>query len=103
MERLAATGSVDLVNAREDAALVQQLSQRTIDIDRDMVLIDQGLAYKGADALHRLAHSRNQQGARFNKLHMMLFRWRPLAVLIYPVLRLLRKIYFRIFKRSSIH
>ena len=61
-----------------------------------MVLIDQGLAYKGADALHRLAHDYSQEGTWFNKLHMMLFRWRPLAVRIYPVLRFLRNTYLKV-------
>ena len=93
----------DLVNARKDAVLVEQLTREGIDIDRDMVLIDQGLAYKGADALNRLAHSHSQQGGWFNRSHVMLFRWRPLAIVIYPVLRFLRNVYLRTVGRPSIH
>jgi predicted DCC family thiol-disulfide oxidoreductase YuxK len=101
VERLAVTGGVDLVNAREESALIQQLSQQNIDIDRDMVLIDQEFAYKGADALHRLAHDYSQQGTSlrgtwFSYFHRMLFRWRPLAVLLYPVLRSLRNAYLKV-------
>jgi len=91
------------INARENPQVVQQLNRAGIDIDRDMVLMDQGQMYRGADALYRLARDNRQSGGWFSKLQKSLFSKHRIAVVIYPILRLLRGIYLRISGRPRIH
>ena len=98
-----AEGDFSKINARNNPQVVQQLDRAGIDVDRDMVLIDQGQMYRGADALHRLARGNRQGGDWFSNLQQSLFSKRRIAVAIYPILRLLRSIYLRISGRSRIH
>lgn len=95
VDQLSQVNDFDKVDARHNQQVVDQLDRIDIDIDRDIAMIDQGQIYSGADALHRLARQSDSNGSSMNKLLRGLFVWHPLAVVIYPVLRLLRRLYLR--------
>lgn len=103
VDHLAGAGGLHKINARTNPDVVRQLDRAHIDIDRDMALFDQGQLYKGADALCRLAR---REAAKVNGVSWMwhrLFRWRPLASVFYPLLRLLRIAYLRLSCRATLH
>lgn len=107
--------AIDVIDAREDPAMVARLASAGVDLDRDMALVTDDRTFKGADALHQLCERSsptNQQqewfkrggfrGGWFNKLHRSLFGRRSLAIIVYPGFRLLRSAYLRISGRSPI-
>ncbi len=102
-------GSCDLrkIDARTRSDVVELLDGMAIDIDRDMVLLEQGQVYRGAEALYRLARKESEGPGRGNRgfdwLQGAVFRWRPLAIMLYPILRLLRTLYLRLSGRGRIH
>jgi predicted DCC family thiol-disulfide oxidoreductase YuxK len=94
--------SICRINARNQRELVQELALRSIDIDRDMVLVDGAQTYVGAAALHRLAWMDTERAGGLSGFHRLLFRRYQLAVVCYPFLRLLRNVYLKMFRLSSI-
>lgn len=102
VDHLADMDGLHKVNARLHVNVVRQLDRAHIDIDRDMALFDQGQLYKGAEALYRLAR-RKTNGHGVSRVLHQLFRWRPLASLFYPVLRLLRITYLKLSGRVTVH
>ena len=110
VDHLADSCDLRKIDARTRSDVVELLDSVDIDIDRDMVLFEQGQVHQGAEALYRLArrssnsldrHNRHDRG--FNCLQSTVFRWRPLAMVLYPVLRLTRMVYLRLSGRGRIH
>ena len=102
VEHLTDMNGLQKVDARLHVNVVRQLDRAHIDIDRDMALFDQGQLYKGAEALCRLAR-RQTNGHGVSRVLRQLFRWRPLASLFYPLLRLLRITYLKLSGRATVH
>jgi predicted DCC family thiol-disulfide oxidoreductase YuxK len=78
-------GSVELIDARQDQALVETLRKEGMEINDGMVVIWKSQKYHGADAMHLLSMLSAEKGA-FASVNRLLFRNRRLAECVYPVL-----------------
>ncbi|MFM8468085.1 MAG: DCC1-like thiol-disulfide oxidoreductase family protein [Oxalobacteraceae bacterium] len=87
-----AVGPVELISARSDDARVRHFLQQGIDLDAGMLVVTDVDQYAGADAMHWLASQWAPQTAT-ERLHAMLFKRRWLARLLYPLLRLGRRVW----------
>jgi predicted DCC family thiol-disulfide oxidoreductase YuxK len=102
VDRLSAVGELEKLDARDNPEIVHWLDRLQIDINRDMVLFDRGRIYKGSDALCDLARRCSPQTDWFSKLNRSLFSQHYIALIIYPVLRILRNIYLWCAGRTKI-
>lgn len=88
-------GELELVNAREATAVMQEITAAGLDIDAGMVLKVDGQLYHGADAIHALAVMGTGSDV-FNRLNCWLFGSRVFSRLIYPLLRAGRNLLLKI-------
>ena len=102
MRARAALPGLQLVNAREDTAVLREISRRGLDIDAGMVLEVDGALYYGADAIHALA-ARDGAAGTFNRLNRWLFGSQRRARLLYPVLRSARNLLLKLLRRTRIN
>ena len=93
-----AHGGLNKVDARCAPELVEQLADKNI-INAGIVLIKGEQLYQGAEALTLLAKEHAVKGG-LNGLPHYLLRHRPLSILLYPVLRTLRKLFLHLSGRS---
>ena len=89
------------VDARCAPELVEQLTDKNIDINAGIVLIKGEAFFQGAEALTILARGHAAKG-KINGLPHYLLRYRLLSILIYPVLRTLRNLFLRFSGRTAI-
>lgn len=87
----ASVGDILLINARDRAA-VSALGLQPAKLNEGMVLLLDGEHYAGADAIHRIALL-STSSTTFNRFNRAAFRRRGLAKLLYPLLKLGRRIY----------
>jgi predicted DCC family thiol-disulfide oxidoreductase YuxK len=87
-------GDVRLVNAR-DAEAAKQFRFTPSELNEGMLLILSGKRYFGADAIHRMTLL-STSSTPFNRLNRLIFRHHALAVLLYPLLKLGRRLYLAI-------
>ena len=93
-----AQAGLNKVDARCAPELVEQLADKNI-INAGIVLIKGEQLYQGAEALTLLAKEHAVKGG-LNGLPHYLLRHRPLSILLYPVLRTLRKLFLHLSGRS---
>ena len=96
------TGTLCLINARDDHEILNEITAAGLDIDQGMVLKLGGVLYYGADAIHMLALLGSRSGV-FNKINYWLFRSKILSFAFYPVLRFFRNLLLKILGRSKIN
>lgn len=96
-----AAGPVQLVNAREDMAAVEQLAREGIDIDETMAVRYGGATFAGADAIELLSMLSSDSGLA-NRLTARLLRNKERARALYPILRGGRNLAIRILGRGKI-
>lgn len=94
-------GIVELINARTDHELVQDIKARGIDLNEGMLARYRGEEYYGADCVHFLSMLSSRSGA-VNSMVSFLFRNRGVAKLAYPFLRSGRNLTLRILRRAPI-
>lgn len=87
-----AIGPVELLSARSGDARVRHFIRQGIDLDAGMLVVTAEGMHAGADAVHWLASQRTAQ-TTIERLHDVLFRRRWLAQLLYPLLRLGRRLW----------
>jgi DCC1-like thiol-disulfide oxidoreductase len=66
-------GELRLVNAREDSAVMKEITRQGLDIDQGMVLKVDGVLYYGSDAIHALSLMSSASGAA-NRINHWIFR-----------------------------
>jgi predicted DCC family thiol-disulfide oxidoreductase YuxK len=96
-----AIGPITMANAREHAALVDEVRRLGFDVDTGMVLKLDGNYYHGADCIHALALLTTPSGW-FNRLNSVMFRSATASKLLYPVLRAGRNLTLRLLGRSQV-
>lgn len=79
-------GPVQLINARDGGALVDDLRLRGFDLDKGMVLLLDGRCYYGADCINRLALL-STPNTLFNRVNAFLFSSTAVSRIAYPLLR----------------
>ena len=93
---------VHLVNARDGGALVEEIKDHKLDLDKGMVLKMNGTLYHGAECIHRLALM-TSPSTFFNKANALIFRSRFLSKALYPFLRTCRNIALFLKGKSQIN
>jgi predicted DCC family thiol-disulfide oxidoreductase YuxK len=96
-----AVGSVSLVDARESGVADDVRRTYGRDLDEGMLVIYGGTAYHGADAMHVLSTLTSDSDA-WNATTAAIFRRRWLARLLYPFLKLGRRIVLAVRGRTLI-
>jgi predicted DCC family thiol-disulfide oxidoreductase YuxK len=95
-------GELRLVNAREDSALMQEVTRQGLDIDQGMVLKVDGMLYYGSDAIHALSLMSSASGAA-NRINYWIFRSKSRSKFLYPVLRSGRNLLLKVLRKTKIN
>ncbi len=95
------SGSLRLVNAREDHALSQKFLNQGMDIDQGIIVSVGGNYYHGSDALHMLALLSTGTGW-FNRLNARLFSSRRISRIFYPLMVVGRNLLLRLLGKERI-
>lgn len=98
----ASAGMLRLVNARDNSAVMREITARGLDIDDGMVLKVGDSLYYGADAIHALSLLSSRSGI-FNRLTYLVFGSKKLSHLFYPALRALRNLLLKLLGRTRIN
>lgn len=93
---------VQLIDARKNPLITQDLHSRGLNLDDGMVLIMNDQYFHGADCINRLAMMSTELGW-FNKLNAALFRSQNFSRLSYPFLRAGRNAVLFLLRRKPIH
>ena len=96
-----AVGAITLANAREHAALVEEVRRLGFDVDSGMVLKLDGNYYHGVDCIHALALLTTRSGW-FNRVNSLVFRSATVARVLYPILRAGRNLTLRVLGRTRL-
>lgn len=87
-------GKLVLVDARENSAIMQEITAAGLDIDQGMVLKFQDCVYYGSEAMHVLSLLSTRSGI-FNRINFWIFRSQRLARVLYPVFRSFRNLFLK--------
>ena len=90
-----AIGEFVLVDAREAGPLVEEIRNLPYDLNHGMVLKMNGRYYFGSDALHVLALLSGKHGV-FSLVNRFLFSAPSVVRLVYPLLKLGRRLALRV-------
>lgn len=81
-----AAGTFELLNARDNPPIVQEINALNLDMDDGFVLKIGDRFYHGADAIHTLALLSTGTGV-FNRMNFLVFRSKTLSRFLYPILK----------------
>lgn len=95
-------GELQLINAREDSAIMQEITALGLDIDQGMVLKMANSTYYGSDAIYMLSLLSSRSGV-FNRLNYHLFKSRRVAKWLYPLLRGCRNLLLKLLRKRKIN
>jgi predicted DCC family thiol-disulfide oxidoreductase YuxK len=95
-------GRLVLVDARDGGPIMDEITRAGLDIDQGMVVKVGGTLYYGADAIHVLALMGTSSGL-FNRITRLSFRYRPVARVLYPMLRLCRNLLLKSLGKTKIN
>ena len=101
MFRLRELSEVELINAREDHPVVDQIKRRGFDLDEGMVMKIGGEYYFGDDVVHRLALMSGSSGL-LRRFNYWIFSDAKRSRLIYPYLRAGRNLTLKLLGRKKI-
>ena len=101
LQLVKAAGELELVDARGDHYLLPELKRRQIDLNKGMVVLVGDEIYQGVDATYVLAGMTRKRGF-FNRCTYVIFSRKWLAMVIYPVLKLIRSILLFVLWRKPI-
>lgn len=95
-------GQLQLVDAREDTPIMQEITAAGLDIDEGMVLKMGDEMYYGSDAIHALALISSRSGV-FNRLNYWVFKSKRVSHIVYPMLRAGRAVLLKILRKTKIN
>ncbi len=95
-------GQLQLVDARGQTPLMDELSARGLDLDQGMVLKVGEQVYYGSDAIHELSLLSSRSDP-FNQLTYWTFRSARVSHMLYPILRGLHNFILKILGRTKIN
>ncbi len=87
-----ALGPVELLSARSGDARVSHFIRQGIDLDHGMLVVTALRLHTGAEAIHWMAMHLPAESFT-ERLHAAVFRRRALARLLYPLLRIGRRVW----------
>lgn len=86
-----AVGPVELLDARSGDPRVETYWREGYDLDEGMIFAHRGRVFYGAEAVHVLAGLSSRSGL-FNRLNAAIFKSQGVARLLYPALKLGRRL-----------
>ena len=95
-------GELQLINAREDSAVMRELTALGLDLDQGMVLKLDSSIYYGADAVYMLSLL-SSRSTLFNRLNYHMFKSQTVSKWLYPVLRLGRNTLLKLLRKRKIN
>ena len=95
-------GELNIVNARENSAVMEEITAQGLDIDQGMVLKMGGQLYYGSDAIHALALISSRSGV-FNRLNYWIFKSKSMSRFLYPLLRFCRNLLLKVLGKTKIN
>lgn len=97
-----AAPELELVDAREDSAVMAEITDAGLDIDEGMVVKVDGQLLYGPEAVHKLAELSDRRGL-FNRLGRLGFGGTARARVLYPVAKALRNILLKLLGKTRIN
>jgi predicted DCC family thiol-disulfide oxidoreductase YuxK len=95
-------GDLQIVDARENSAVMNEITAQGLDIDQGMVLKMGGQFYYGSNAIHTLALIGSRSGV-FNRLNYRIFKSETASSILYPILRFCRNLLLKILGKTKIN
>lgn len=95
-------GELQLINARDESEIMDEITAAGMDIDQGMVLKVDDILYYGSDAIHALALMSSRSGI-VNRLNYRMFRSKTLSHMLYPLFRWGRNLLLKIMKKTKIN
>lgn len=97
-----AAGTFELLNARDNPPILQEISALNLDMDEGFVLKIGERFYHGADAIHTLALLSTRTGV-FNRMNFLVFRSKTLSTILYPILKTGRALLLALLGNSKLN
>ncbi len=95
-------GRLVLVDARDGGPIMDEITAAGLDIDQGMVVKLGGTLYYGSDAIHLLSLLGTNSGL-FNRITHWSFKYRPVARILYPLLRACRNLLLKVLGKTKIN
>jgi len=95
-------GELQLVDARDDTPIMQEITAAGLDIDDGMVLKMGEQLYYGSDAIHALALISSRSGI-FNRLSYWVFKSKRVSSVLYPMLVFCRLMLLKLLRKTRIN
>ena len=95
-------GELNLVDARDNPKILQEITAKGWDIDEGMVLRVDNQLYYGSDAIHALSLLGTRSGF-FNRLNYWVFKSGKRSQILYPFLRGCRGFLLKLLRRTRIN
>lgn len=95
-------GELEIINARDNSEVMDEITAEGLDIDHGMVLKMHGQLYYGSDAIHALALISSRSGI-FNSVNYWVFKSKILSIILYPVLCFSRNLLLKILGKSKVN
>jgi predicted DCC family thiol-disulfide oxidoreductase YuxK len=95
-------GELILIDARENSAVMDEITAKGWDVDQGMVVKIEDKFYYGSDAIHILS-SIGSESDIFNRLNYWLFRSEKRATFLYPILCSLRNLLLKLLAKTKIN
>lgn len=95
-------GQLQLINARDEHPIMDEITAAGLDIDEGMVVKTGDQIYYGADAIHVLALMSSRSGF-FNRFNYWVFRSATFSRVLYPLLRSCRGLLLKLLRVTRIN
>lgn len=95
-------GTVELLNARDNPPIIEEINAAQFDMDEGFVLKIGDQFYHGADAIHTLALMSTRTGV-FNRINFLIFKSRTLSSTLYPALKSGRALLLKVLGKRKLN
>ncbi len=92
---------IEMINARESHWIIDEITEKGLDLDEGMVLKIGDELYYGADAINKISLISSPNGL-FNKINYFVFKSKSLSRIFYPILVTSRALLLKILKIKKI-
>ena len=96
-----AVGKLEIINARNKHPLVDEVNNHNYDLNNGILVKYQGNLYYGNDAMHLLALLGSPVDL-FNKINTILFKFKILVIICYPIFKFFRNCLLKILNIKKI-
>jgi predicted DCC family thiol-disulfide oxidoreductase YuxK len=96
-----AIGPVELLDARSQDPRIASYWRQGYDLDQGMLFVHGGKIHYGGDTVHALALL-SGRSARFNRLNAAIFSNRATATVLYPLLKLARRLSLLVYGKGRL-